>query len=64
MDRALEPVVTHVWAGRKMPFPVLLDNTFATRESFGLQNVAMLIVDPEGNLVQGTLDEVAKHLAE
>jgi len=64
MDRALEPIVTHVWSGKKMPFPVLLDNTFKTQENFGLQAVAMLLIDPQGNLVRGTLKDLEEKLNE
>ncbi len=56
LDRALRPIVTEVWGGRTIPFPILLDNTFKTWESFGLLGLnTVLLIDPEGNLVEGDL---------
>lgn len=58
LDRRLEPIVKHVWGGRPLPFPILLDNTFQTWERFGLPGLGtVLLIDPEGNLVKG--DEAA-----
>lgn len=54
LDRFLEPVVRNVWGGKPLPFPVLLDNTFRTAESFGLEGFGVkFLVDPQGNLVEG-----------
>ncbi len=63
MDKALRPIVEHVWGGKTIPFPILLDNTFKTWESFGLQGVGTtLLIDPQGNLVEGDLDLLKKRL--
>jgi len=54
-----------VWGGKKLPFPILLDNSFATWESFGLPGLGTtLLVDPTGNLVEGGLDALQKQLSE
>ena len=53
LDRELEPVVKHVWGGRAMPFPVLLDATFQTMESFGISTFGPHLVDPTGTLMKG-----------
>ena len=54
LDRRLAPIVRHVWGGRALPFPVLLDSTFQTWERFGLPGVpTVLLIDPEGKLVEG-----------
>jgi hypothetical protein len=54
LDRVLKPIVKMVWGGKELPFPVLLDNTTKSMESFGvdLSGVTVLI-DPSGRLVQG-----------
>jgi thiol-disulfide isomerase/thioredoxin len=57
VDRNLEPVVKHVWGGRALPFPIVLDASFQTMESFGISTFGPHLVDPEGTLMKG--DEVA-----
>jgi AhpC/TSA family len=65
VDRQLEPIVKHVWGGKSMPFPVLLDSTFQTWERYGLPGVGMvLLVDPQGNLVKGDEAVLAEKLKE
>ena len=65
MDRALEPIVRQVWGGKTIPFPILLDNTFKTWESFGLRGLnTVLLIDPEGNLVEGDLAVLAQKIKE
>ncbi len=65
VDRELAPVVKHVWGGKTLPFPVLFDNTFKTWESFGLRGInTTLLVDPEGNLVEGGLEELRASLTQ
>lgn len=58
LDRKLEPVRRSVWGGKALPFPVLLDNTWETYERFGLEGNGvsnLLLIDPEGKLVEGDL---------
>jgi hypothetical protein len=63
VDRILAPVIKHVWGGKGLPFPVLLDNTFTTYERFGLESMASaLLIDPEGNLVRGDHTTLAERL--
>src|SRR5205823_4038152 len=65
LDRRLEPIVKHVWKGQQLPFPVLLDPTFTTsrRYGFGLYGYKLLI-DPEGNLVEGDEKTLLEKLAQ
>ncbi len=54
VDRALEPIVKNVWNGKQLPFPVLLDPTFKTWETFGLNGLGdTILIDPEGHMVAG-----------
>ena len=54
LDRGLKPIVKTVWGGKELPFPVLLDNTSKTMESFGVESFgAMVLIDPTGRLFQG-----------
>jgi len=63
LDQYLRPVVKNVWKGRKLPFPLLLDNTFGTWESYGLDGVGvLLLIDPAGNLVKGDENTLAEKL--
>jgi peroxiredoxin len=65
LERQLEPVKKAVWSGRDLPFPVLLDNTFRTYERFGLEGTgvsSLLLIDPEGKLVEGDLKTLAEKL--
>ena len=48
LDRKLEPVVEHVWGGKKLPFPVVLDASFKTQDGFGISTLGPVLVDPEG----------------
>lgn len=59
----LKPIVKHVWGGRPLPFPVLIDSTFATRERFGIVSMGtVVLIDPDGNLVEGDETTLAKML--
>jgi peroxiredoxin len=65
LERELEPVKKAVWGGKELPFPVLLDNTFQTYERFGLEGSGvsnLLLIDPEGKLVEGDLKTLAEKL--
>lgn len=63
VDRALEPIVQHVWGGKTLPFPVLLDPTFLTWERYGLPGLGtVILIDPEGKLVQGDESTLAEIL--
>ncbi len=63
LDRRLEPIVRYGWGGKKIPFPILLDNTFETWRNFGIPGLGVsLLVDPEGNLVEGDLATLAEKL--
>ena len=65
VDRKLEPIVKHVWGGKSIPFPVLLDSTFQTWERYGLPGVGVvLLIDPQGNLVKGDETVLAEKLKE
>jgi hypothetical protein len=66
LERHLEPVRKNVWGGRDLPFPVLLDNTFQTYVRLGLEGNGVsniLLIDPQGRLVEGDLKMLAAKLA-
>jgi hypothetical protein len=57
--RALEPELEKlergVWNGRKLPFPILLDSTGTTLETYGIRAFPTTVaIDPEGNVVKGS----------
>jgi hypothetical protein len=66
LDRHLAAVKKNVWGGKELPFPVLLDNTFQTYERFGLVDKGVftnfVLIDPDGNLVEGGLETLARTL--
>jgi thiol-disulfide isomerase/thioredoxin len=63
VDRRLEPIIKHVWGGKRLPFPILLDPTFQTWERLGLLGMGdVLLFDPEGRLVQGDETVLAEKL--
>ena len=65
VDRRLAPIVEHVWGGKTLPFPVLLDSSFKSWESFGLSGLGtVLLIDPEGRLVKGDETVLAEKLRE
>ena len=60
LDAAIAPVVANVWDGRRIEFPIVLDNTFISWERFGIPGLGtVVLIDPEGNLVEG--DEKTLH---
>jgi thiol-disulfide isomerase/thioredoxin len=63
LDKGLKPVVDHVWNGKSLPFPILLDSGFKTWESYGLPGLGtMILIDPDGNLVKGDLERLEEIL--
>ena len=65
VDRALAPIVKHVWAGKTLPFPILLDPTFKTWERFGIPGLGtVILIDPAGKLAKGDETDLAKKLEE
>jgi thiol-disulfide isomerase/thioredoxin len=63
VDRALEPIVKNVWHGKTLPFPVMLDPTFKTWETFGIDGLGTtILIDPEGKLVKGDETTLAEKL--
>lgn len=63
-DALAAPIVEKVWAGKQLPFPVLIDGegkTFGVYGILGIPNV--LLIDPEGRLVKnGDLTMLAEKL--
>jgi len=52
MDEKLVKTVEIRWGGRKLPFPVLLDDAKKTQEAYSVQSwPTTLLIDPDGNLV-------------
>ena len=63
VDRELEPIVKNVWGGKTLPFPVLLDPTFKTWETFGIDGLGTtILIDPEGNMAKGDETTLAEKL--
>ncbi len=53
LDAKLKPIIAKTWAGRPLPFPILLDTTRETIESWGIRAFpTVLLVDPDGHLVR------------
>ena len=52
LDEKVKPVVRDMWAGRMIPFPILLDGDGKLQETFGVNHwPTTLLFDPEGKLV-------------
>jgi thiol-disulfide isomerase/thioredoxin len=52
LDEKVKPVVRDVWAGRMIPFPILLDGDEKLQKTFGVQHwPTTVLFDPDGNLV-------------
>ncbi len=64
VDRELEPIVKHVWGGKLLPFPVLLDPSMTTLERFGVPGYETILIDPDGKLVEGDDTTLAEKLNE
>lgn len=64
VDRGLAPVVTHVWGGKTLPFPIAVDASFRTMQAFGISTFGPQLVDPQGNLMKGDEKRVWEKLKE
>jgi thiol-disulfide isomerase/thioredoxin len=63
MDAYLDPIVRNVWK-RKIDFPILLDTSSRTSESFGVEGAGIsVLIDPAGNIVEGDLETLAEILS-
>jgi len=62
LDGKLGPVVEHVWGGKRLPFPIALDASFRTQESFGLATYGPVLIDPAGRLTRGDEKRLAEAL--
>ena len=63
VDRALKPIVKNVWGGKTLPFPVMLDPTFKTWETFGIDGLGTtILIDPDGRMVEGDEKTLAEKL--
>ena len=57
LDRNLQPIIKHTWAGQALPFPILIDPSFRTWESWGLRGLGdQVLINPEGKIVAGDLE--------
>ncbi len=53
----------HVWHGKQLSLPVLLDPTLTTWQRFGLSGMGQVVlVNPEGLIVEGDLKTLAEKL--
>lgn len=63
LDSSLQPIVEKVWGGERIPFPIVLDNTFKTWERFGIPGLGTaVLIDPQGNVVEGGIEELKRVL--
>ena len=62
VDRALAPITEHVWGGKQLPFPILLDPSMTTLERFGVPGYQSILIDPDGNFAEGDEKTLAKRL--
>jgi peroxiredoxin len=63
LDRGLEPIVKEAWKGKTLPFPVLFDPSFETMKRYGVLGYGtLLLIDPNGNLVEGDDQTLAERL--
>jgi thiol-disulfide isomerase/thioredoxin len=52
LDEKVKPVVRDIWAGRMIPFPILLDADSQIQQTFGVSHwPTTLLFDPEGKLI-------------
>lgn len=52
LDKKLEPIRKSVWAGKDLPFPILLDSTGETIKTYGIRAFpTTILIDPDGKLV-------------
>lgn len=64
LESQLSAIRQNVWGGRKLPFPVLLDNESRTAKAYGLAGrPSTFLIDPEGNLVNTFNEDALKTLA-
>ena len=65
LDRKLKPIIENVWNGKRIPFPIALDDSFTSWERFGIRGLgSVVLVDPDGNLCKGdltTLEQILKN---
>ena len=64
VDRRLTNLVKHVWGGKALPFPIILDASYRSMENFGVSTMGPVLVAPNGNLARGGLAELADKLDE
>ena len=54
LDPKLKPIIESTWGGRELPFPILLDSTGQTVETYGISIWPTTIaINPEGKVVRG-----------
>lgn len=66
LEREWKNVIQNVWK-RQLPFPLVIDNTLKTIENYGegaRLGTGMLLIDPEGILVEGDLKTLGEKLAQ
>lgn len=64
LQKRLRPVVQHVWGGKELKLPIVLDSSFKTWERYGLPGLgAIAVVDPEGKLVGDNLEMLMKEMS-
>jgi redoxin len=58
LDAKLAPIVARAWNGRALPFPILLDASGKTLETYGISAFpTSVLIDPEGRVVAQNAEE-------
>lgn len=53
LDEALTAIIRVNWRGRRLPFPILLDDSGTTVKNYGIESFpTALVIDPNGHLVK------------
>ena len=65
LDQQIVGIRDKAWAGRDLPFPILMDATGETVKRYGINSYpTMILIDPQGKIVKRThrFEDLAEHL--
>jgi hypothetical protein len=63
LHQQLKPIKEHVWNGKEINFPIILDNTFSNWEPFAISGLGdCLLISPDGRIVPGGTDRLQEIL--
>ena len=65
LDGKLKPVIERYWKGRELPFPILLDPSKKTLETYGVRSFPTLVlISPDGVVMSGNAEEQLREALE